>query len=124
MREYSCVYLTTSSVAADTNDTDTTPPVRPLSFTLFPSSLNGAGEQSDNLENTLWRDPPEYFEQVVYPAYVRAHEHMLSDGDVEKGTPNGVVKELVLIEGEELGMDEIFERSCEAVEKVSVPVQS
>ena len=115
----------TSSNNDVTSVMDITPPVRPSP--LFPPSfllsthplLNGAGEQSDGLENTLWRDPPEYFDQVVYPAYVRAHKHMLSEGDVEGGTPNEVVKDLLLLEGGKLSMDEIFERSCEAVLKAS-----
>ncbi len=71
--------------------------------------------QTDLVEGSLWRDPPQYFEQIVYPAYVRAHSHMLTDGDVERGEPNGVVHDLLLVDCEAITMDEVFEKSCEAV---------
>ena len=74
--------------------------------------------QSDP-EGALWRDPPNYFEQIVYPAYVKAHERLLTDGDVERGLPNGTVKDLILIESEKLTMDEVFEKACEAIVGVS-----
>ncbi|CAE6357774.1 unnamed protein product [Rhizoctonia solani] len=41
--------------------------------------------QSDGSEGSLWRDPPNYWEQIVYPAYSRAHKHLFKDEDVEKG---------------------------------------
>jgi len=74
--------------------------------------------QSDP-EGALWRDPPEYFDQIVYPAYVRAHERMFTDGDIERGQPNGNVPGLVLIDCEKLDMDKVFKRACEAVLDVS-----
>jgi len=40
-------------------------------------------------EGSLWRDPPQYWEQIVYPAYVRAHERMFKDGNVEAAVPVG-----------------------------------
>ena len=40
--------------------------------------------QSDP-EGSLWRDPPGYFDDIVYPAYVRAHTHVFEAGDVEQG---------------------------------------
>ncbi|KAL1740697.1 hypothetical protein HDZ31DRAFT_46976 [Schizophyllum fasciatum] len=36
-------------------------------------------------EGALWRDPPHYWEQIVYPAYIEAHKHIFTDGDVEHG---------------------------------------
>lgn len=66
--------------------------------------------QSDP-EGTLWRDPPHYWEQIVWPAYVAAHERMLG-GDVEHGRPSGSVPELILIEGLELKVDDMVERVC------------
>lgn len=30
-------------------------------------------------------DPPEYFPKIVYPAYVKAHQHVFESGDVETG---------------------------------------
>ncbi|KLO09152.1 P-loop containing nucleoside triphosphate hydrolase protein [Schizopora paradoxa] len=67
------------------------------------------------VEGSLWRDPPQYFEQIVYPAYVRAHSHMLTDGDVENGKPNGVVENLLLVDCEAMSMDDVFGKSCEAI---------
>jgi hypothetical protein len=29
-------------------------------------------------EGTFWKDPPEYFEKLVYPAYVDAHRSMFT----------------------------------------------
>lgn len=70
--------------------------------------------QSDP-EGALWRDPPHYFEQIVYPAYVKAHERLLAGGDVEAGQPNGKVEGLLLIDCEKMSMDEVFEKACTAV---------
>ena len=33
----------------------------------------------------MWRDPPLYWEQIVWPAYVAAHKDMLEGGDIEHG---------------------------------------
>ena len=71
--------------------------------------------QSDP-EGTLWRDPPEYWEQIVWPAYVDAHQGMLEGGDIEHGQPNGTVPGLILFEGLELNMSEQVERVCGVLE--------
>ncbi|RSH86213.1 ribosylnicotinamide kinase [Apiotrichum porosum] len=34
----------------------------------------------------VWTDPPGYFDNIVYPAYVKAHASVMSGGDVENGT--------------------------------------
>ncbi|PCH43548.1 nucleoside triphosphate hydrolase protein [Wolfiporia cocos MD-104 SS10] len=67
--------------------------------------------QSDP-EGTLWRDPPHYWEQIVWPAYVAAHARMVESADVEHGPPNGVVPGLVLIEALEMQMTDIVQRVC------------
>ncbi|KAJ9104481.1 hypothetical protein QFC21_001977 [Naganishia friedmannii] len=33
----------------------------------------------------VWQDPPHYFDNIVYPAYVDAHKHLFTNEDVEKG---------------------------------------
>ncbi|KZT24191.1 P-loop containing nucleoside triphosphate hydrolase protein [Neolentinus lepideus HHB14362 ss-1] len=68
-------------------------------------------------EGSLWRDPPNYFDQIVYPAYVRAHTGVFLDGDVENGRPTDKVKDLVVLEPlkVESGMDGIVERACEVI---------
>ena len=73
------------------------------------------GVQSDP-EGTLWRDPPHYWEQIVWPAYVEAHEGMLEGGDIEHGQPNGTVPGLQLFEGLELSMNAMVDRVCTILE--------
>ncbi|KAH9832270.1 P-loop containing nucleoside triphosphate hydrolase protein [Rhodofomes roseus] len=63
-------------------------------------------------EGSLWRDPPHYWEQIVWPAYVAAHGGMLEGGDVEHGGPNGAVPGLILIDGQEMGLAETVEKVC------------
>ncbi|KAF8267946.1 hypothetical protein EI94DRAFT_1778730 [Lactarius quietus] len=40
-------------------------------------SVYATAEQM-NSEGTFWKDPPEYFEKLVYPAYVDAHRSMFT----------------------------------------------
>ncbi|EAU80443.2 hypothetical protein CC1G_12108 [Coprinopsis cinerea okayama7 len=48
-------------------------------------------------EGEVWKDPPQYWEKIVWPAYIRAHEHLFEEGDVESGK----VKEgYILLEGD------------------------
>ncbi|KAF7315250.1 Fumarate reductase [Mycena indigotica] len=68
--------------------------------------------QSDP-EGTLWRDPPNYWEQIVYPAYVDANREVFIDGDVENGKPTEKVEGLALLEG--ITMGDAVSRSCELI---------
>ena len=72
--------------------------------------------QSDP-EGALWRDPPHYWEQIVWPAYVRAHADMLTGGDVEHGRPTDKVPGLVLVEGLEKSMADIVDLVCTRLEQ-------
>ena len=83
-----------------------------------------------NSEGAFWKDPPGYFEQLVYPAYVDGHRDMFTvrrmhaslltswqvcsqnaqDGDVEGGSP--LSRGLVFIEPLQMGMDDVIERCC------------
>ncbi|OCH86438.1 P-loop containing nucleoside triphosphate hydrolase protein [Obba rivulosa] len=74
--------------------------------------------QSDP-EGTLWRDPPHYWEQIVWPAYVAAHRGMLEGGDIEHGAPNGSVPGLILIEPLEMKMSEMVDRVCTRLVEVA-----
>lgn len=40
---------------------------------------------------------------------------MFVDGDLDHGVPNNFVPNLVLIDGEEVSMDDLFERSAKAI---------
>jgi len=66
-------------------------------------------------EGTLWRDPPQYWEQIVYPAYVDANREVFENGDVETGAASGKVGGLVLLESLEMAMWEAVSRSCEVI---------
>lgn len=82
--------------------------------------------QSDP-EGALWRDPPNYWEQIVYPAYVRAHKHLFKDEDIENGDLNPeLANELVLLPGEgygdqTMGMGQMVELSAQRILSVSSP---
>lgn len=72
-----------------------------------------------DLEGTLWRDPPKYWENIVWPAYVGAHEKIFEDGDVEHGRLNGVIEDLVLLESLEISLTEAVERSCQVIRRIA-----
>jgi len=59
-------------------------------------------------EGDIWRDPPMYWEKVVWPAHVRAHRHIFKDEDVEKGDPNGKVKEMILFDSTATKVDDML----------------
>ena len=42
-------------------------------------------DPDDAAAGGVWVDPPNYFEKIVYPAYITAHEQMFAGGDVEHG---------------------------------------
>jgi nicotinamide/nicotinate riboside kinase len=66
-----------------------------------------------NSEGSLWRDPPHYFEYIVYPAYVAAHAELFEGGDIESGKPSGrKVENLVLIDGLDMEMSDVVEKCC------------
>ncbi|KAI0093463.1 P-loop containing nucleoside triphosphate hydrolase protein [Irpex rosettiformis] len=72
--------------------------------------------QSDP-EGALWRDPPHYWEQIVWPAYVKAHSVILDGDDLDHAKSSGKVKDLVLIEGLEQTMGETIDLVCEKLVK-------
>jgi len=74
------------------------------------------GVQSDP-EGALWRDPPGYWDDIVYPAYVDAFKDVFVSGDVEHGTPTDKVGRLVLLESLQMSMGEAVERCCEEVKR-------
>ncbi|KIJ23176.1 hypothetical protein M422DRAFT_39750 [Sphaerobolus stellatus SS14] len=75
-------------------------------------------DQSDS-EGSLWRDPPNYWEQIVYPAYVRAHQHLFEGEDVENGKLTGKEPGLILWEATEVDMKDIVDKTMETVLKIS-----
>lgn len=65
----------------------------------------------------VWEDPPNYFDNIVYPAYVTAHAGVFQDDDVENGAvnPSSGVMLIDLPEGEE-GMTKALREACATIE--------
>lgn len=79
--------------------------------------------QSDP-EGTLWRDPPHYWEQIVYPAYVKAHSHLFIAGDLENGDLDPSAQEkrrIELLEADKMSMAELLDATCNAILEFLVP---
>ncbi|EJT98341.1 P-loop containing nucleoside triphosphate hydrolase protein [Dacryopinax primogenitus] len=77
-------------------------------------------EQFDYAEGTLWRDPPYYFEQIVWPAYCEAHAALFVDGDVEGRLKEGEgvkVEGLVELDGGSNPGD-MLEKACPKIWEV------
>jgi len=71
---------------------------------------------STGSEGDLWQDPPGYWDQIVYPAYIRSHKDMFEGEDVEKGEmKEEVKKKIVLLDGMSSDLQELLDRSCQAV---------
>lgn len=62
------------------------------------------------------QDPPEYWDQIVWPAYISAHRPLFVDGNVESGQPDeSKIEGVVLLEAGDLSMDELVSKACETV---------
>lgn len=66
-------------------------------------------------EGVVWEDPPQYWEKVAYPAYIKAHRELFQGGDVERGPLTGRVPGMHVLEAEGLSMTEVFEQACEII---------
>jgi len=76
-------------------------------------------------DGEVWEDPPFYFDEIVWPAYVEAHRRMFEQGDVEHGalvktTTNdapdgGPVKDMVLLEAEGYTKEQACRSACEHI---------
>ena len=81
---------------------------------------------SSSTEGGFWVDPPGYFDDIVYPAYLEAHSHMFSNGDVESGSLKEELQEaktFTLIDAvhdeensdEKVVMTRVLSKACEEV---------
>ena len=75
------------------------------------------GVQTDP-EGALWRDPPNYWEQIVWPAYIEAHKHVFENGNWENGASSGDIKDLIIIDELETGMTRAVNQVCEKLKQV------
>ncbi len=73
-------------------------------------------DADDAAAGTVWADPPGYFDNIVYPAYVKAHADVFRDGDVEEGEahPDSGVVLIHPLQGEE-GMTAALVEACKAL---------
>jgi nicotinamide/nicotinate riboside kinase len=75
------------------------------------------GVQTDP-EGQLWRDPPNYWEQIVWPAYIEAHKHVFENGNWESGASSNNVGGLLIIDELETGMTRAVNQVCEKMKQV------
>lgn len=68
-----------------------------------------------NPEGTLWTDPPNYWETVVYPAYVRAHAGLFEGDNLEGGALSGKISDLIVFDSQSLTMTELVDRACRRI---------
>ena len=89
----------------------------------FHSGFSGRhhGMQSDP-EGVLSWDPPGYWEDIVYPAYIDAHKDIFMDGDVEHGQLTSTVSGLTLIESLEISMSDVVEQCCSVLKEIAEKV--
>jgi len=69
-------------------------------------------------EGELWRDPPDYWEQIVWPAYIEAHKHIFEDGNWESGASSGNIEDILIIDELEAGMTRAVNEVCEKIKHV------
>lgn len=75
-------------------------------------------DEEDAAAGGVWNDPPGYFDNIVWPGYVKAHSSLFSGGDVENGEV--VAKGVALLEPEDgsEGMGKMVRQVCEMIANV------
>lgn len=68
---------------------------------------------------TSWQDPPGYWEDIIYPAFLDAHKDIFVDGDVEHGQLTSAVSGLILIESMEISMSDAVEKCCSVLKEMA-----
>ncbi|KAK4052415.1 ribosylnicotinamide kinase [Microbotryomycetes sp. JL201] len=72
--------------------------------------------QSDMSEGALWKDPPNYWDNIVWPAYLKAHRPLFVGGDVEHGEFDAsVISGVELLEARKFSMDELLSHAAQTV---------
>ena len=60
-------------------------------------------------EGDIWKDPPHYWEKIVWPAYLRAHKALFEGGNVVTGNLSGQVEDLILFESTKVEMKDMVD---------------
>ncbi|KAJ8094236.1 ribosylnicotinamide kinase [Marasmius tenuissimus] len=68
-------------------------------------------------EGDTWRDPPQYWEKIVWPAYLKAHKHIFEGENVLSGAPKG--NDLIVLESTKVEMGDMVNTVMEKVLEVS-----
>jgi nicotinamide/nicotinate riboside kinase len=73
------------------------------------------------------QDPPGYFDHVIWPGYLKAHEKLFENGDVEKGKllqpteeihgDGEQVKGMVMFEAQSLSLEDIINIAGKEIER-------
>lgn len=62
------------------------------------------------------QDPPRYWEEIVWPAYLASHRSLFVGGDVQQGEIDSkVIEGVVIIEAGQMSMDEMVNFACEVM---------
>jgi nicotinamide/nicotinate riboside kinase len=59
------------------------------------------------------QDPPNYWDNIVWPAYLSAHRPIFENGNIETGPIDAAkISGVTVLEASEMGMEEMVERAC------------
>ncbi|KAI0319579.1 P-loop containing nucleoside triphosphate hydrolase protein [Amylostereum chailletii] len=78
-------------------------------------------EQLAAPEGTFWRDPPGYFDELVWPAYLDAHRSIFENSDPVNGAP--ILPGLIFIEPLKTSMTELVVQCCDTLAEVFSKIQ-
>lgn len=73
-------------------------------------------------DGPMWRDPPLYWEHIVWPAYVKAHSHLFINSNIETGLLKPEVEEKIKMLGAtQMTMVELLDATCTAILEFIAP---
>ncbi|KAL8276317.1 hypothetical protein RQP46_011283 [Phenoliferia psychrophenolica] len=86
-----------------------------LDVRFFADGGSQAATCGADIYEAAWKDPPGYWDNFTWPAFLSAHRQLFIDGDVEAGlaSPDGI-QDLVILESK-LGIDFMVNRACEVI---------
>lgn len=89
-----------------------------VSFPIY-EMVSLKADPDDAAAGGVWTDPPKYFDKIVYPAYVKAHEKIFEAGKVEDGAVKAEWRDrgLVILDpkGGKEEMTRCFKRTWETI---------
>lgn len=71
-------------------------------------------------EGGYWQDPPNYWKDIAWPAFKKAHAGLFVDGDAESGTIlSDKVPDLLVLNGMEMSPTQLLEGMCQRTFEVA-----